>query len=748
MSEKREDVPSRDSYIDAVFGAQGILSRVFAGYSPRPGQVALARAVDRAIAQRGHLLAEGPTGTGKSLAYAVPATYYAATEGKKVVIVTANIALQEQIVEKDLPFLKKILPWDFSYALMKGRHHHLCLDRLQDYELQSKSLFNGGRDHGGANAEERRQLPIVYEWARASATAGCQLETGDVSELPFEPLHNVWKKFSVSSDECKRQRCKHKNACFPNRARELARQSLVVVTNYHLLCANIGMYLEKGQDYILPPFHVAILDEAHKTADIARDAFGSSITLEALRKIARPLQDDDPRLVDDHDRACSMFFATMGAIKRNKERYKARIRGGFSADEIACWETLRASIDRVLSIYRVNVPNLQAQLEAIVSRGGADSHQHKRAAQLVDEQEKAQTKAAKYLDSLTKAMSPPQKGDREVFFIDEDDKGRITVASRLMYASDFLKPGLFEHTAPVGEDEELPDDAQPDADGAPCVRTAVIATSATLAVDGGKFGFAASELGVPAGYEELVAESPFDWKNQCLFVVPEGMPEPNSLDFPDAVAKMTEKIIKQAKGRTLGLFTSRRVLNHVYDAIVPTVGRQYTILKQGDASKMKLIERFKSDVSSVLLGNESFWAGVDVPGEALSCVIIDRLPFPTPDDPVLDALSAQDDRWFFKHSVPRAIIAFKQGAGRGVRSVSDKCVVVCLDRRLIDKSYGKQFLKALPADLPKSMRLDAIGEFLKTVDPFDMGDNDDDDLAVGENAQLPFGDAAEDEIPF
>jgi ATP-dependent DNA helicase DinG len=681
--------------------------------------------------------------TGKSLAYAVPATYYAATEKKTIVIATANIALQEQLVDKDLPFLRSVLPWGFTFALMKGRNHHLCREKLEDYETRTASLFKGGRDHHGENVEERRQLPIVYEWAHATATAPAGTETGDVSELPFVPLDSVWRQFSVSADGCKGQRCKNRRECFPSIAHRKARESQVVVTNYHMVCANVSTYMSEGVDRVLPPFDVFIGDEIHKMGDIARDSFGSKITLEGARRIGKPLQEEAPSIIEAYDRACAMFFAVMGQMKHDEKRYKARIASAFTKSELEVWETLRVSLVAIVERYAVNVPNLIAVYESAIAQLGVHHSHTRRAQKNLGDQEKAQGRAETILDSLTRAMNPPQPGDREVFFIDEDEKrgNRITIASRLLYPSDFLRPGIFEHVTRVMGDDDIVEH-----------KTTVVATSATLATDG-NFKYAATELGVPAGYTELIAESPFDWANQCLFVIPDGppghkdrMPAPNDPAFADAVAVMTERICRIAKGRTLGLFTSRRVLQIAYDHLVSTIGRTYTILKQGDAPKMKLIERFKSDTSSILLGNDSFWAGVDVPGEALSCVIIDKLPFASPNDPVMDALSANDKSWFFKYSIPRSIIEFKQGAGRGVRSVTDKCAIVCLDRRILDKKYGKQFLRALPAEVPKSTRLEAIGEFLGTLDPFEEIEPE---TPMGETGMLPWDTAANDDsIPF
>jgi ATP-dependent DNA helicase DinG len=237
----------------------------------------------------------------------------------------------------------------------------------------------------------------------------------------------------------------------------------------------------------------------------------------------------------------------------------------------------------------------------------------------------------------------------------------------------------------------------------------VTVTSATLST-GGSFDFIARELGVEEP-RAIIAESPFRWEEQALLIVPEGMPEPNDPSFPASVASTFAEIIDMARGRTLGLFTSYRNLNATFQRVA---GNGHRVLKQGDMPRTALIEEFRRDVGSVLLGTESFWAGVDVPGESLSCVVIDRLSFPTPDDPVLDAITQRDSRWFKNYSVPRAVIAFKQGFGRLIRTVTDRGVVVVLDRRLVTKPYGRLFTESLPNVL-KSRRLDSIRRFLEAA---------------------------------
>lgn len=691
MGEDRKPIPDPESYIDRTFCEGGYLA-VAKGdsYSPRQGQIAFARAVDRAIVGKGHLIAEAGTGTGKSLSYSAPASYHAARTGNPVVIVTANNALTEQIVYKDLPLLQKAVPWEFSFALLKGRNNFACVDKYLGIEADlatNKKLFgnNIADQLGVSNPEERKQLPILYEWAKESYRGMAHGELGDKSELPFEPLHSLWSRFSVGSDECKRSKCQFKNSCFSNKANRIARQSLVVVTNYHMLFAHLRLYMDKGQDLILPPFHTVICDEAHKMPEIARDFFGFKITQGSIKRIERRLRGVAPELVGALERSKRLLFALLLGLRRDEKRYKARMKLNFLSAEVDAWQALKKAL----------------------------SAAHKRLVLMGDEEASYAERTLEIIESLTDAFEQ-QKGDR-VFFLEEDNKREISICSKLIYASDILKPHLFGKIVapPKDKDADECSDTDPAAPPEEPIPVSVICASATLATDGDNFEYMVGDMGM-GPHEELIAESPFDWENQCLFIVPTTMPVPSSTDeFKIAVADHVKRVIGLARGRTLALFTSNRVLNHTYDTVRDYCKDQgITLLKQGDEPRTKLIERFKSDISSVLLGTESFWAGVDVPGEALSVVVIDRIPFPTPDDPVLDMISEKDDGWFWKYSTPRAIIAFKQGFGRLIRSMECRGVVVCLDRRIIDKRYGKQFLRALP-NVDKTTNLDAIVDWLE-----------------------------------
>jgi ATP-dependent DNA helicase DinG len=631
-------------YIDTVFGPNGTFARRFQGYAPRRGQIELTRAVDRAIEENAHLMAEAPTGTGKSIAYLVPAIQHAVKHNKRVLVVTGNIALQEQLVGKDLPLLAEVLPWDFSFALLKGRQNYLCPSRLHEQEAEPQLDMPG-------EPFDADMYQAILAWAETT-------ETGDKSELPFEPPARLWRRFSIASEDCKGSECRLRDKCFAAKAKARAEEAMVVIANYHLLLLHLHLREITGRDLILPPFDIAVCDEGHKMADIAREFFGFRVTAGSVRWAGR-LLDRIGRigLAKALEAAASVFIDALDAYERS-EAYERRLR----APGVVPHQALRAALVETFRAYQEGMeeevldPDARAELTRAMARAMA------------------------LVLQLDSSMGLTDEGS--VYFLERLPKGGVALASKVVDVSERLRKLFFDATP------------------------SVIVTSATLTT-GGSFEHAKREMGVLEA-RELVVESPFDFEKQALLIVPEGMPSPQEPVFADAVADVVARIVDLAEGRTLGLFTSYRNMNAAYERLA---GCGYRVLRQGDAPRTQLIEAFRKDVRSVLLGTESFWAGVDVPGESLSCVIIDRLPFPPPDDPVLDAVSERDPDWFQDFSLPRAIIAFKQGFGRLIRSQLDRGVVVVLDERLVTKRYGKKFIRSLPYTL-KSRRLAHVRQFL------------------------------------
>lgn len=674
-------IPGPDEYVDAAFGVGGYLAAGRPGYRPREGQVQLARAVDQAIRTRTHLLSEAPTGVGKSYGYSVPATYHAAVNARTVVIVTANIALQEQLFNKDLPLLAEILPWSFSYGLMKGRGNYLCRSQYEKQRLSDRqqSMF---ADERSVPANERDRVRLA-KWAEHEIAVGGY---GDQSSLGWKPADKLWREFSVAPEECKGQRCSFKDACGALAAQRKARQSQVVVTNYHVLFIHLRLWMERGIDAVLPPFDVVICDEIHAAPSIARDFFGWRCSEGSFKKLARYVRGTHPLVTDGLERAAGWFFQQMLELRRDRDRYKARVvPSRLSGHDVQAGEQLLERLGEFSAV-------VGQELAALEGAGGAE------AGERAHDAEQAQERALKLSVAVRSVLEGA--GDDEVVFLEEDEFRTVHVACRLVRPGRVLHGALFGKTIrrAVEDGATEPDETWP---------VSVVCTSATLATESG-FGFAREELGVDE-CAELVVESPFDYPNQALLILPE-VCDPSDDAFTGECAAILLRTIVLARGRTLGLFTSRKRMNEVYDLIAGRV--PYRILKQDDGQRTQLVEEFRRDTHSVLLGVSSFWAGVDVPGESLSVVWIDKIPFPSPDDPVVERLTETDRSAWFTYAVPRAIIEFKQGFGRLIRSATDRGVVVCCDKRLQTKRYGKQFLRAMPAGMQKVKNLESIREWL------------------------------------
>lgn len=609
--------------IDDVFGPDGLLAAKFTGYEPRAGQVALAQGVADAIKRGKHLFAEAPTGTGKSVGYLVPAIL----SGKRTIVVTANIALQEQLVNKDLPMLAELLPVPFTFALLKGVNNYLC----------SNKVAPDGQVGMLAGADDEKHAAI-REWAETT-------ETGDVSDLPFQPSPDLWRDFSVGSDECLGKRCAFYEAgCFSREARQRARKASVIVTNYHLFFAHLAIMASSGVTAILPEADVVIMDEGHKAPDIARDFFGFRATLWRVLRVSNRLRHVKGQKTQavHLEREGKALFAWAEKHRASKN-YRASLR---AHDKIPA--------EGLVTALRTAAARLAA----------SEDPENKQASE-------AATKLRNELEDAMERENPERPGyDRFVYYLEEVGKKRsVAICRKPINAADALGDNLFSN-----------------------YRTVVV-TSATLSTFG-RFDFILDEFGADNA-ETMICDSPFHFPSQALIITPQ-MPAPQSAEYPDAVARMVWDAVRASDGRTLALFTSYRNLNRTYDYL-KAQGCPYKILRQGgDESRTALVAEFKADVHSILLGSESFWAGVDIPGEALSCVVMDRLPFASPDDPVMDAVSQRSDKWFFSHSMPRAIIAFKQGFGRLIRTRTDKGVCVVLDSRLTQKAYGANFVRSLP----------------------------------------------------
>ncbi len=606
--------------IAQVFGPGGLLERKFRGYEPREGQVRMAGAVERAIAEKAHLAVEAPCGIGKTYAYLVPAIARAASADSRAIVCTANIALQEQVFGKDLPALAGTLPEPFTTALIKGINNYLCLDRFEETAGELTRVTFDRR--------ELRQWEKIRAWRQ-------ETDTGDVSDLDFEPEDAVWNRVNGVSDLCNGARCRFQGECFALEARRRARQARVIVTNYHLFFAHLAVRAAGGGDAILPPADVVVCDEAHEMADIARDFFGMKLGPYSIGMLVRAA-----RSLEREDAAEDLRSASRGFFERVRQAPERRLR-------TPKW-TEADGLSRALAGFK------EVLREA---RHGADEA-------LQDRISKFSAAADRYAATLKSFLHLDDPN--MVNWIERDDRW-ARLCARAIDVSGILDEQLFRATP------------------------SVVMTSATLTA-AGDFGFLRRETGA-ATARELRVPSPFDFREQAIVVVPRLKASPNDPGFAAEMSGHLNRIIRLLGGRTLCLFTSYRNLQACAEAARST---GVTILRQGDKPRSRLLAKFRKDEGTALFATASFWQGVDVPGEALSCLTIDKIPFAHPDDPLLEALQERDPDCFMNYSLPKAILDLRQGFGRLIRTTADRGAVVIFDNRLFSRRYGAEVLSSLP----------------------------------------------------
>ncbi len=623
-----------------IFGAEGAIARAIEGFEPRAGQRDMAAAIERALAGRKHLAVEAPCGVGKTFAYLVPAIRHAIETETRVVVCTANIALQEQLIEKDLPLLRKALPEPFKYELIKGIGNYLCLDRFGDTKAELQELT--------FEEEEQAQWKKLIRWAGKTAS-------GDVSDLAFTPLDSLWNRVNGVAELCNGAQCTYFDDCFAMEARRRLKNATVIVTNYHLFFAHLAVKIAAERDVILPPHSVVICDEAHDMADIARDFFGLRLSPFSVNMLVRGARLLHLRSSANRLRGESKeFFRRVSDFKRSGH-YQVRLRHARCADS--------SDLESAVAEYR---DELKQAREAATEEAVADKVA------------KFDAAAVRYIETLRAFMSLDDPN--RVYWIEEDARATRLVA-RVIDVSPTLRTNLFGQTP------------------------SVVLTSATLAADR-DFSFLKRETGAEDAAEKVVA-SPFNFREQAILVVPRMEAGANDPRFASEMSAHINRIVMRLGGRTMALFTSYRNMEFCADAAKET---GVEILRQGTAPRSKLLEAFREDRGTALFATSSFWQGVDVPGEALSCLVIDKIPFIAPDDPLLSTLAERDPDHFRKYSLPRATMALRQGFGRLIRRGTDRGAVVIFDNRLFTARYGREILAALP-DVQVHRELSVIDDF-------------------------------------
>jgi ATP-dependent DNA helicase DinG len=673
-SPNRSAPGGKDASLYQFFGPGGVLSRTHPAYEFRRGQLQMAQAVEQVLDEKRHLVVEAGTGTGKTLAYLMPVI----RSGKRVIISTGTKNLQEQLFYKDVPFLEQALyglPASgsrLSVCYMKGRNNYLCRKKL--FELTNQPVLNG--------TEEIEQYRAIAAWEKTTGTG----DRAELAELPEASL--LWHKLDARADACIGQKCSEWERCFITEMRRKAMESDIIIVNHHLFFADLAIKLQADgapDAGILPEVGTVIFDEAHELEDVAGNYFGISVSNLRMEELARDVESSL-----QHNRMMSASLSgALGSLRERSQFFFSLLPPG---DGRFAFDTRREFLEE-------NGDEFGALNQALTRLAG----ELEGLAQKPEEIFNFVRRAQEIQVQLQFAM---ESEDRNTVFWIERRGGRFGSRSRASKSGEISGRGrqnVFLQATPI--------------DVGPILRECLwsklecaVLTSATLAVGGG-FEYIRQRLGMEHA-RESVLPSHFDYESQALLYVPPDLPDARTPQFTAKAAERIRRLLEITRGRAFVLFTSYAQMNDIYQRLLGEV--EFPILRQGDAPKSALLEEFRLTPNAVLFATSSFWQGVDVQGEQLSCVIIDRLPFAVPSDPVVaarvKAIDADGGNAFFQYQVPAAVITLKQGFGRLIRSLHDRGLLVLLDNRILKKQYGRVFIESLP-NYKKTTEIRVVEEF-------------------------------------
>jgi ATP-dependent DNA helicase DinG len=661
-SPRRAAPGGKDASLHQFFGPGGVLSRTHPAYEFRRGQLQMAQSVEQALEEKRHLIVEAGTGTGKTLAYLMPVI----RSGKRVIISTGTKNLQEQLFYKDVPFLEQALYGEasssrLSVCYMKGRNNYLCRKKL--YDLTDQPVLSG--------LEEIEQYRAIAAWEKTTGTG----DRAELAELPEASL--LWHKLDARADACIGQKCSEFERCFITEMRRKAMESDIIIVNHHLFFADLAIKLQADgapDAGILPEAAAVIFDEAHELEDVAGNYFGISVSNLRVEDLARDVEHS----LQHHRMLSASLSGALGSLRERSQFFFSLLPPGdgrFAFDTRR--EFLEENGDEFVALNQ-SLTRLAGELEGLPQKPEEVFNFVRRAQEI-----QVQLGFALESEDRNTVFWIERRGARMVGRGGQNSRPSGSEGSR-------GRQNVFLQATPI--------------DVGPILREhlwskleCAVLTSATLAVGGG-FEYIRQRLGVEHA-RESVLPSHFDYESQALLYVPPDLPDPRTPQFTAKAAERIRKLLEITSGRAFVLFTSYAQMNDIYQRLLGEVA--FPMLRQGDAPKSALLEEFRLTPNAVLFATSSFWQGVDVQGEQLSCVIIDRLPFAVPSDPVVaarvKAIDTDGGNAFFQYQVPAAVITLKQGFGRLIRSLHDRGLLVLLDNRILKKQYGRVFIESLPA---------------------------------------------------
>lgn len=686
LKAKATKVPIETDAMEAMISPGGLFEKDFPNFEYRAEQVEMLRAVATAFNDSGVLLVEAGTGTGKSLAYLLPAITWAAHNNDRVIVSTNTINLQDQLSQKDIPAIQQVLPLEFKFTVLKGRSNYLCLRR-----------FDALRRQESHTAEEVRVLAKILAWLPSTTT-------GDMAELTFTPGElKVWTRLASDPEHCTVERCANRpDKCFFWRAREKADSAHLVIVNHALLLSDMAL-----ENRILPEFQYLIVDEAHHLEARATDALAFDATRSSIDALLRQISGERTGLVANlgatvrHSKKAAStrdFQQTLDQIERDAlaagraayslfdalEKFLAQQQDGGAEGEGGGDKQFRLTASRRT---QPGWAGVELEWENLATKFLTLTEGLEKIYRAWQELENADLPG--YADLLQDILFA-QRRVRETQSALEAIIIKPTQASIYWASVNRQTSDIGLHAAPLHVGDMLHKNLF-------ATRETVILTSATMSI-GGSFNFIENRLGIGEWADHLMVGSPFDYEQAALVYVPNDMPEPGQQGYQKAIETALGDLLLATRGRALVLFTSHSQLQTTYRALGRKLEQDdVLVLAQGlDGSRRQVLDTFKTQERMALFGTKSFWEGIDVVGEALSCLAMTRLPFNVPSDPIFAARSETFDDPFAQYAVPEAVLRFRQGFGRLIRSKSDRGVVVILDKRVLTKNYGRLFLESLP----------------------------------------------------